>query len=1249
MSDRILHHPIQKRGSFHSPSILLLSFLLCSLTALLLPIQAHADTSSSTVNGKVPAQYIAETQGKSWAVIIGIDKYLNLAGLAYAVDDAKSMARMLGRQGFTVSSLYNTQATKKAILQELRHNLVTQVQKNDRVLIFFAGHIGETPGKGKQQPAGYMMPVDTEPGLLADTAISVDLLRELSESLPAKQVLILIDICYGGIAGRSQRSFPPMTSNYLKMIASESARQLITAGGTGQQALAGPKWKHSVFTYYLLEGIGKGKGDLNGDGIIPTSELFTYLDEHVQSAALTHKHVQRPEMWGLSGDKGEFVFIPEKFSSNPQVANTQGKTSNPAAGTVETIVGLLKSFGNPLDVFNNGPSGKSEQADKQKTVEEEAAALEAEREKFELQALQSLKEQRQREKDLQAQLAEAQRLAEEEERRRVAAEQARQEQEALLAEQQAALKAEQARVAAEEEHRKQVLAEQEQTRLAQLAEAQRLAAEEERRRVAAEQARQEQEALLAQQLAALKAEQARVAAEEKQQRQLALAQLAEAQRLAAEEERRRVAAEQARREQEALLAEQQAALKAEQARVAAEEKQRQLALAQLAEAQRLAAEEERRRVAAEQARREQEALLVQQQAALKAQQAKLAAEEERRKQLLAQREREFQTQLAIAQRMVAEEERRRVEAEKARLAAEEQKRKQLLAERELTRQTQLAEARRMAEEQARIEAEEQRRKEALAKQELTRQAQLAEARRVAEEQARIEAEEQRRKEALARQELTRQAQLAEARRVAEEQARIEAEEQRRKEALAKEELTRQTQLAEARRVAEEQARIKQEAAMKAEKARLAALEEEREQVARLKQEAAMKAEKARLAAEEQQRQQAEEARRLADLEEERRRVAAERERKELEAKVTQPPIIVPNGGNEPAGPSSGSSLTPGTLSASTPSPPSPSAIEPSSNENSGFFGFFKNMFENDSSSPPAASDQPKVSQPEPILEARLHQQDLPGAVESALSGNDDVPMILIPAGEFRMGSTENQISSLLKDFEGIQFNAFQAEIPQRQVSLKAYYIDQYEVSYRRYRAFLESTGRAAPAFWENERFHKPDHPVLGVTWYDATAYCTWAGKRLPTEAEWEYAARGPQGYAYPWGNSWDPQRTNTASYWAGKNFSSMAKWGEWMQTALDRGKAGPLEVGTFSNGVSPFGIHDMAGNISEWVFDWYTPYENQPTLIHNPDGADSGTMKVHRGGSWSVSSIFARSTYRARENPEKRSPYIGMRCAKSSQ
>ena len=143
-----------------------------------------------------------------------------------------------------------------------------------------------------------MMPVDTEPGLLAKSAISMELLRELSNGIPAKHVLFVIDICYGGIPGSRLHSLSPMTKDYLKVITREPGRQLMTAGGTGQQALAGPKWKHSVFTYYLLEGIGKGHGDLNGDGIIPASELFTYLDEHVQSAALRHDHVQRPRNCG---------------------------------------------------------------------------------------------------------------------------------------------------------------------------------------------------------------------------------------------------------------------------------------------------------------------------------------------------------------------------------------------------------------------------------------------------------------------------------------------------------------------------------------------------------------------------------------------------------------------------------------------------------------------------------------------------------------------------------------------------------------------------------------------------------------------------------------------------------------------------------------------------------------------------------------------------------------------------------------
>jgi len=1064
----------------------------------LFPSLGWPDTHGGNMKSEGPAQYVVETQGKSWAVIIGVDNYLNLSRLSYAVDDAKAVAKVLARQGFTVTPLYNKQATRQAILRELRQDLVTRVQKEDRVLIFFAGHIGETGSTGGGQRGGYMMPVDTVPGRLAETAMSIALLRELSDAIPAKQVLFLIDICYGGISGRRLRFLPPMTKGYLQVITQEPARQLITAGGTGQQALAGPKWKHSVFTYYLLEGIGKGYGDLNGDGIIPASELFAYLDEHVQSAALTHNHVQRPEMWNLSpDDKGEFIFIPEKISSQPQVAQApkgSGNKSNPETGTIETIVSLFKNLGNPLDVFtNNTPSVTKKETKNQKTLAEVDADLKAQREKNELQAQQLLKEQQQREKELEAQLAEAQRLAAEEERRRLAAEQARQEQETLLAQQQATLKAEQVRLAAEEEQRKQALAEKEQTRLAQLAEAQRLAAEEERRRLAAEQARQEQETLLAQQQAALKAEQAR-----------------------------------------------------------------------------------------------------------------LAAEEEQRKQDLAQKERELQAQLAEARRLAAE-----AKEQQQRLAAEEERR--------------------------RIEAQKEQ----------TRLAQLAEAQRVAEEQARLAAEEEERRRAEAQKEQTRLAQLAEAQRVAAEKARLAAQEEQRK------------QIAEARR--------------------LAALEEERRRVAaeqaRQRQEAALKAEQARLAAEEKQRKQAAEAQRLAALEEERRRVAAEQARKELEAKVAPPQVISKGGENKPFESSEGSQAL-GVATVMTPPTPTTPDVQPSSQTNSGFFGFFKNMFTSEQSAsipkdasavskatttdrpisqpldtrnnPGSQSEQPRESQLEPVLEARLRPQDLSSTLSSQQSGKNGAPMVFIPAGEFTMGSTPEQVQSYLKNFDGVPFDAFQAEIPKRQIALDAYYIDQYEVSNRLYRRFIETTGRTAPQFWEDERFQQPDHPVLGVTWYDADAYCKWAGKRLPTEAEWEKAARGPQGYSYPWGNSWDSKRTNTASYWAGQSFPSITKWAEWMQTALDRGKAGPVEIGKFSSGISPYGVHDMAGNVSEWVFDWYTPYESQSTLIRNPKGADSGAMKVHRGGSWSVSSIFARSAYRARENPERGSPYIGMRCAKTT-
>lgn len=278
------------------------------------------DPRGVKVIGKPPADFVAERFGKSWAVVIGIDDYEKAPRLKYAVADAKAMAAVLRQQGFQVSELYNRQATKAAVEGELSDRLVDQVGQNDRVVIFYAGH-GETKTAAGGKTMGYLLPVEGQQDALGRTAVSMGRIKELADALPSKQVLFLVDVCYGGIAGNQFRStLPPMTVAYLKQITRERGRQLITAGGADQQALESPEWGHSVFTYYLLEGLSKGLADLNEDGIIPVSELYSYLDSRVFGAAQLKGHVQRPELWSLAAEKGEFVFIPNK----------------PAAGKVST-------------------------------------------------------------------------------------------------------------------------------------------------------------------------------------------------------------------------------------------------------------------------------------------------------------------------------------------------------------------------------------------------------------------------------------------------------------------------------------------------------------------------------------------------------------------------------------------------------------------------------------------------------------------------------------------------------------------------------------------------------------------------------------------------------------------------------------------------------------------------------------------------------------------------------------------------
>jgi len=286
------------------------SVLILAAMALLVS-SAQAATRDLRVEGKKPAEYVAAQTGKSWAVVIGINEYEKVRQLTYAVPDAKAVADTLERQGFSVTALYNQAATQRAIRSALGTKLAKKVRPEDRIVIYYAGHGEEakvTGGKGM----GYLIPVDGEVDDLAGTGVSMGLIKELADALPAKQVLFLIDVCYGGIAGQQFRSLPKMTEDYLRVITRERGRQLITAGGADQQAMEAPEWGHSVFTYYVLEGLNKGHADLNNDGIIPATELYTYLNERVFTAANLKGHQQRPELWALAAEKGEFVFFTER-------------------------------------------------------------------------------------------------------------------------------------------------------------------------------------------------------------------------------------------------------------------------------------------------------------------------------------------------------------------------------------------------------------------------------------------------------------------------------------------------------------------------------------------------------------------------------------------------------------------------------------------------------------------------------------------------------------------------------------------------------------------------------------------------------------------------------------------------------------------------------------------------------------------------------------------------------------------------
>jgi iron(II)-dependent oxidoreductase len=230
-------------------------------------------------------------------------------------------------------------------------------------------------------------------------------------------------------------------------------------------------------------------------------------------------------------------------------------------------------------------------------------------------------------------------------------------------------------------------------------------------------------------------------------------------------------------------------------------------------------------------------------------------------------------------------------------------------------------------------------------------------------------------------------------------------------------------------------------------------------------------------------------------------------------------------------------------------------------------------------------------------------------------------MVTVPSGWFVMGSDPS-----------VDRAAGPQEFPQHRVYLDAFQIDRYEVSNVDYLRFVLSTGGNWPPFWRESPFPEKAalHPVMNVNWEEADSYCRWADKRLPTEAEWEKAARGTDGRVFPWGD--EP---------AGWIKSNIAHAGS------KRGfKYPPLaNVDRYDRGVSPYGLYQMAGNVSEWVADWFDPEYYRRGDDHNPKGPASGDIKVFRGGSWNEDPEVARSAGRNAAPPNQRSYLTGFRCA----
>ena len=293
-----------------------------------------------------------------------------------------------------------------------------------------------------------------------------------------------------------------------------------------------------------------------------------------------------------------------------------------------------------------------------------------------------------------------------------------------------------------------------------------------------------------------------------------------------------------------------------------------------------------------------------------------------------------------------------------------------------------------------------------------------------------------------------------------------------------------------------------------------------------------------------------------------------------------------------------------------------------------------------------------------VPESHQFASDTPTVIES-----EDATEVLVPAGPFIQGSLSPlQMQVIVGNVEG-------DEKPVRSSYLDAYYIDRYEVTNDQFEVFVEATdyvtdaetitkGRRwgadgwvstedltwrEPMFLGDEIDGRGDHPVVQVSWNDAVAYCAWAGKRLPTDAEWEKAARGQRGFDFPWGHEFDGSMVNFCD----TNCSDLPQHKD---DSADDGYTRTAPVGSYPGGMSPYGAYDMAGNVWEWVQDAYDPYYYHYAPEFNPAGPilSDVTHRIVRGGSFTSEVGYVRTTSKSYDPPATAYFGVGFRCARDA-